>query len=130
MHIANKLELIQMNIFITKNRDFLKKIIQHLSLCPFQSLPCHPFTKEKKTDKNSLISRICKSMNIHLKTAAPPLRNHLTLIIFHCIRRNMAEVSIFPSNVRCPQQLTNHTPTRSSYRMRSISYKKRRQLGC
>lgn len=59
-----------MNIFYYKGRRF-KKLIQSLSLCLFQLLPCHAFIKEKKKDKNSLMSRICKSLNIRLKTATP-----------------------------------------------------------
>lgn len=112
------------HFYITKNRDS-KKNIQRLSLCLLQTLPCHHFTKKKQTDKNSLMSKIFKSLNIHLKNSCPLLRNHWTLINFIASEERWLR---YPFFIKMSGVQINHTSTRSSYRIRWISCK-RRQFG-
>lgn len=87
--------------FYYKEKRFLQEIIHSPSLCPFLHHYHDSFTKEERTEKSSLISRICKSLNIHLKQL-PPTEKAVSFDHPHCIRREMAEGSIFPSNIMYP----------------------------
>lgn len=100
------------NIFHYKEQR-LKINIQSLPPCPLQSLPWHPFTVEKRRDENNLISRICKSLNSHLKLVDLPLRNHWIWIFFIASGERWLKGPLFPLNVRCPQQSKNPNSTRS-----------------